>query len=266
VIIKILFLSLQAFAFHVPDHVAITARAVNELSACGLLSPQWTTNVTAAVESADESEDYNLFRKWSYYSHYYNPYHPLDQYRADSSASVSEAAATITSAPLNAYAVNQAIGRLIHHVQDASTPAHAVPVAHSFSDGFELFDIAAYFAEPLSLSACSSIQATADPMAMLRANAIATLDSLKEPLTLIVGGLQMQNTWESLYWVPGEGNSFGEYGDVGNAFGTSAVSFNNGPGATVSQDQYFVFKRARAEAAVHATEAVILWANKLRGY
>jgi hypothetical protein len=270
VIFPILFLilPLQAFAFHVPDHVAITARAVNELSACGLLSPQWTTDVTSAVESADESEDYNLFRKWSYYSHYYNPYHALDQFRADSSASVTEAAATIKASPLDAYAVNQGIGRLIHHVQDASTPAHAVPVAHAFSDGFEVFDIAAYFAEPLSPTACPLIQASTDPMETLRTNAIATLDSLKAPLTLIANhdGAEIQNTWDTLYWVPGTGNSFGEYGIVGNAFGTSAVVFNDDTGAHVSQNKYFAFKRARAEAAVRATEAVILWANKLRNF
>lgn len=263
--LHLLLFALPAFAFHVPDHLAITTRAVQELAACGRLPQRWTNDWTQQVNDADQNEDYNLFRKWSYYSHYYNPNHPLNMYRYDSSATVNESVEAAVAHPGDDILIRQMIGRIAHHVQDASTPAHAVPVAHATSDGFELFDIAAYYAEPVSPAACPAI-AVAEPIALLHDNALATLNSLRDPFTLKVGENEIQNTWDTAFYAAGQGNDFGDYGSLGNAFGENSVSFPDGTAATIAPEQYFQFKRARAEAAVRATEAVILWAARVAGY
>jgi hypothetical protein len=263
--LHLLLFALPAFAFHVPDHLEITSRAVHELAACGRLPQGWTDQWTQDVKDADESEDYDLIRKWSTYSHYYNPYHPLNQYRDDSSVTINESVDEIKANSTDSLLIRQRIGRIAHHLQDANTPAHAVPVSHAFSDGFEVFDIAAYFAEPLSPAACPTI-AMAEPAALLHDNAVATLDSLHTPFVYKAGQRKLQGTWDSAFYVAGQGNEFGDYGPVGNAFGDSSVTFADGTVGKIASDQYFQFKRTRAEAAVHATEAVILWAAHLRGY
>jgi hypothetical protein len=253
----------SAFAFHVPEHVKITDRAVSQLAKCGMLPKQWGSDWTQAVDKADENEDYDLFNKWLKYSHYYNPNHPINQPRADSALSVNESVAAIEASPRDVLQVNNMIGRIIHHVQDSSVPAHAVPVSHGFGDGFETYNQDSYYAQPFSPAECAKITA-AKPMEVLHDNALATLASLKDTVQLTYDGRNAHDTWEHAYWNLGQGNDFGSYGGLGNSFGKT--DFNAGSHAIrVSNAQYTAFKRARLDAAVLATEQVILWAIKARG-
>ena len=96
----------EARAFHIPEHAKITIRALDGLKNCGLLSNSWDQGWTAAVVRADQNEDYDLFRKWSKYSHYYNPLHPIRQMRADSSLSVIESVREIQKDFRNIILVN----------------------------------------------------------------------------------------------------------------------------------------------------------------
>jgi hypothetical protein len=254
----------SAFAFHVPEHVKITSRAVDQLRKCGLLPEAWGPDWTQAVVRADEDEDYNFLRKWSHYSHYYNPLHPIEQSRADSSASVGESAQEIAAQPGDPLAVNQLIGRIIHHVQDASVPAHVVPVAHASSDGFELFAIDSFYSEPLSPADCPALEA-AEPLRLLHDNAMATLEALNEPFAFQVDRVPQTDLWLGAFWEAGQGNAFGRYGTLGNSFGKLELPMADGRTASFVAEEYARFKRARVSAAVKATAAAILWANRVRG-
>ena len=178
-----------AHAFHIPEHSRITVRAVKDLEICGLLPTSWNQVWTEAIVRADENEDYNLFRKWSKYSHYFNPNHTVRQLRADSSLSVMESVQEIQKNSADSLLVSELIGRIIHHVQDSSVPSHVVPVAHASADGFEVFEIDQVYREPISASDCISLSAQ-EPMEVLRSNALSTLSALQEQVVKAVDRLQ----------------------------------------------------------------------------
>ncbi|MGZ3649860.1 MAG: hypothetical protein ACXWSC_01650 [Bdellovibrionota bacterium] len=260
-----LFFPVPAHAFHVDEHVAITRRAILGLEKCGLLPHAWNNSWTDLIGKANEDEDLDVFRKWSKYSHYYNPNHPIDQPRADSSLSVRESVAAILQNPRDDVASNQLIGRIVHHVQDASVPAHAIPVMHAASDGFELLDISSYYAEPFSPEDCTGL-AAANPMDLLHSNALATLSALQIPVVYKSNGVFRKAPWQGSFWALGAGNAFGSYGTLGDHFGQTAFAADSDHTVTLDPAQFRAFKRARVQAAVRATQGVILWANKTRGF
>lgn len=259
--------SAPAFAFHVPEHVQITMRAVYELQKCGRLPPQWTNDWLETVVRANESEDHNLIRKWSKYSHYYNPYHQADQGRADSSLSVTESVAEINADPADVEGVNKLLGRIIHHVQDSSVPGHAIPVVHAENDGFETYKLdESLYDKPLSLSDCPAVEAVeaVEPMQALHDNAVATIESLDASVLVVREGFERTLAWRGSFWSLGEGKAFGEYGSMGNHFGKEKFAIEDGRTVEIDKEEYEHFKAARVRAAIRATESVILWVNKAR--
>src|SRR4051812_19619266 len=113
----------SAWAFSLGDHDRVTRQAAAELVKCfpGELSPG---DVNRLVWS-DKLEDLNVLEKWWKYSHYFNPYHPLNMRRFDSSVRVRE-----LERGLSAHWDLGNLGHLIHHIQDMASPPHVVPVKH----------------------------------------------------------------------------------------------------------------------------------------
>mgnify|MGYP003337805414 CR=1 FL=1 len=252
-----------AHAFHIPEHSRITVRAVKDLEICGLLPTSWNQVWTEAIVRADENEDYNLFRKWSKYSHYFNPNHTVRQLRADSSLSVMESVQEIQKNSADSLLVSELIGRIIHHVQDSSVPSHVVPVVHASADGFEVFEIDQVYREPISASECISLSAQ-EPMEVLRSNALSTLSALQEQVFFQRESFKRQGTWLGTFWLAGDSDNFGSYGPMGNNFGKPVFELEDGRTIRMSVEFYEKFKRDRIKAAVQATRSVILWANRIR--
>ncbi|MGK5086149.1 hypothetical protein WDW86_01200 [Bdellovibrionota bacterium FG-2] len=257
----------NAFALDLSEHEQITRQAANEFNFCfgDLISP--TTLELLIAE--DRDEDTNLVRKWSTYAHFYNPEKRLhDMVRYDSSVRVMELEreidSLVTQKTSTAYAeVLSELGHLIHHLQDATSPSHIVPVMHSFSDGFENFTLSPQEmpAERYSLSACRKIvqvAASDSPLRILQDTAQATLNHTRAPLNAQKGDGKMQTfTWEA-FWKTSKAEEFGEYGIFGNNFGAPFV-FQGCERFRVARPTYVKFRRDQIRLAVDATLRTFAW-------
>jgi hypothetical protein len=133
--------SLTAHAYHIEEHRTITNQAFQEVAHCfpraeALLNVEWMAN-------GDVEEDTDLFSKWLFYSHYYNPNKQLNMRRYDSAERVSGLSSNLRNPAINGADADEMseLGHMIHHFQDATVPAHVVPVDHSLWDGFETYKV-----------------------------------------------------------------------------------------------------------------------------
>lgn len=261
------FSATSAQAFHIPEHLLITQRAITGLQKCNLLPQSWDMGWVQAIHEGNKREDTDLLRKWSKYSHFYSPKKRLRSMgRADSMLSVRESEHALNghdhdeeeNAERSAFLL---VGRIVHHIQDAAVPSHVVPVNHFADDGFEKTELRGYYRSPFSIADCARI-AGAEPSQILRATALTTLARIEEPVGFRTHKRIKRETWSKAFWKPSEGEGFGEYGFLGNSFGKGLIEFEDGRTAHVAPSQYQDFKRAQVELAVAATQAAILWANQ----
>ncbi len=257
----------NAFALSLSEHEQITRQAVNEFNFCfgDVVSPEILTLLVAE----DCDEDTNLLRKWTTYSHFYNPEKRLrDMVRYESSVRVMdlerEINELISQKTSATYAEALAeLGHVLHQVQDATSPGHVVPVMHSFSDGFEKFALTPDETPPerFSLSACLKIaraSATDSPLRILYETAQTTLNRSRAPITVRkADGSPAKFTWEA-FWKASSAEEFGDYGVFGNSFGAPYV-FQGCERFRVVRQTYAAFKRDQARLAVDASLRALAW-------
>jgi hypothetical protein len=259
----------RAEAFWLRDHEYITKKAIQNLTQCGLLPSNWAPELEQEIIQANDNEDLNLIRKWTHYSHYYNPNKNIDMVREDSSATVGEALESINTnlargtLDSDVPQMYSDLGRIIHHLQDASVPAHVVPVSHFLSDGFESLPIQ----DPGTVDAglCQQLaqMSVQDPLLTLRETAIRTLDSLSQSFYYSQAGQLQQSTWGQVFWVTDPGPEFGVYGIFGNNFGRSQFKTAKGIPVNVQPEVFDAFKWNLVESAVLATERAFLWLKQM---
>lgn len=256
-------LPLQASAFHIPEHVLITQRAIEGLQKCNLLPKGWDMGWSLVIASANKAEDTNLIRKWSKYSHFYNPNKRIRMPREDALISVTESMESIEEHDEedDEKSVYKLVGRMVHHIQDAAVPAHVVPVNHFAFDGFEKANITRLYLIPVSISECTRLAAR-DPAEVLRQTALTTLANIDQSLTYKLGGKERTTRWSQAFWKADAGDGFGKYGALKNSFGKEKIKLHDGRVLTVNPVQYGKFKRAQVELAIAATQSAILWANQ----
>lgn len=258
----LLTISSSAFAFHIPEHNMITRRAIDGLQRCNLLPASWDMGWSRAIQDGNKNEDTNLIRKWSKYSHFYNPTKKLKLGRADSMLTVRESEHSLHDQEEEASEADALalVGRIVHHLQDAAVPAHVVPVNHFSDDGFEKFEIASYYQAPTSLSDCARLRAE-EPSALLKNTALTTLSRIEGLVGYKTYKRVKQARWSQLFWLSARGEGFGEYGPLGNNFGKNVFELEDGRTARVELSQYREFKQAQLDLAVLATQSAILWAT-----
>jgi hypothetical protein len=162
--------------------------------------------------------------------------------------------------------VNLMVGRIVHHIQDSSVPAHAIPVMHAITDGFEKFDVSNMYGEAYSIEDCPNI-AAAEPMNILHDNAAATLSAIQGQVAYRINGGDAQSSrWLETFWELGKGEEFGKYGPFGDRFGVAGITLRDGRKVAVDPAQYVALKRAGVNRAIRSTQQVILWINKVRGF
>ncbi|MGZ3724797.1 MAG: hypothetical protein ACXWQQ_03325 [Pseudobdellovibrio sp.] len=148
--VGVLLSATSLYAYSVPDHRLITQLAIQELKECQML-PAMINNdsATAVILKADLDEDNYLkngFKKLFEYSHFYNPFRPLQKeliraHHAD--AAVTEYTKNILDGFSSdqrkqlAQGNQQLIGQIIHLTQDASSAPHVLWINHGMADGFE---------------------------------------------------------------------------------------------------------------------------------
>ena len=112
------------------------------------------------------------------------------------------------------------LGRIVNHLQDATTPAHVVPIfttrfwRFSFSDRFNTYPVdeeAVLRALGNDCTAVRGFDGTFERLLVETAN--RTLASIEEPIR------GMPASWEA-FWAPDkDDDDFGSYGKAGNNFG-----------------------------------------------
>ena len=197
-----------AQAFHLTAHTKITQRALNELPADSPLRA-WQDRIVDCCLN----EDKNLWQKWFVTSHYYDPIKSLPRKAPTWRTSALERVKDLLAQLLQSQNMGERaclIGKLIHHFQDVSVPAHVIPVAHGFSDGFE-----SYTDQSEAVDWALALDFVAEPM-------FYPLTEFYHQAALETWIAAQQVPW-SRFWVPNGSPGFGRYGEVGNRFGDPAL-------------------------------------------
>lgn len=148
-----LFLSGRAEAFIPDEHTAITQAAFDSMVHCGYWTKDLAAERAKVVIRANVDQDRynsisNVISKWFKYSHFYTPIRPLNHVgvlrgRAHSDGAIAQYRAEMIEILANTRgeALSQGAlrltGMIAHHLQDASSPLHALAINHGLSDGFE---------------------------------------------------------------------------------------------------------------------------------
>jgi hypothetical protein len=258
----------SAHAYQLGDHAMITRRAVEELNVC--LSNIVGKDLEARVQASNRNEDLNLFKKWSTYSHFYHPKKVLsDMRRLDSSLRVAEVEHAVEkllsqATPAVAGAFSE-LGHAIHHIQDAASPPHVVPVMHGLADKFEGQDKAVDDLPDFDMSAvrCAEFQARAGQDSLLKIleeTAAGTLDTLSQPFQATRDGKPETLYWTA-FWREGAGNAFGEYGYLGNTFGQTTIKAGGLASGTyrIEPSVYRELNRRQLRIAIDGTRRALHW-------
>jgi hypothetical protein len=253
----------QASAFQLNDHELITRQAYAEFIQC---YPGAGAVITAdRLVQADLAEDLDLVSKQIFYAHYFNPHRKLNlMWRSDSSVRVHDLDPLLLQcraghADWSNLRYSQAIGGVVHHLQDMAVPAHVVPVSHSLWDGFESYEFKADISSGLSCADLrAGIETTLDDLLVETSEQtllsiqnwrIPAVDSATHSPRVLSG---------SDFWQEGSGNRFGHYGPLGNTFGISTLG-NGTEGFLVENGEYAAFKQQQMRLAVRATLMAMSW-------
>ena len=154
------------------------------------------------------------------------------------------------------------VGRLVHHVQDMTSPAHVVLVKHppsSFEAESQMLTRA-----PVSCSRYLR-DPIAHPEATHRGTALKTLAAVRSPIKALHNERECDRcTWE-MFWRESEGASgFGGYGVLGNRFGQTVITAEGGDVYRVEEGTYSDFMTHRLSDAVDGTVQVLRWVQRER--
>lgn len=181
------------------------------------------------------------------------------------------------------------VGRVLHHIQDMSTPAHVVPVYHGpkIKDSFETFSAEhiKHYVESVEISQgefeAVASENSGDLMKVYDDAAEATLAALRDSGGRIPARLDGEETvigWEAFWDGSGQAEheitvfetikfkGFGSYGPLGKHFAASAVDTPEGRyqiGLQVYKDFYLmILKKAVLDSlrALHCIERLMPWA------
>jgi hypothetical protein len=114
----------------------------------------------------------------------------------------------------------RSLGRLLTHVQDVTSPPHAVPVytgrwwRFSVGDRFNRFPVDAERAERALDASCAYVLSPPENYAQV------LVDAANDTVTSVQGQIfGFPTTWESYWRFADKADDFGEYGPAGNSFG-----------------------------------------------
>lgn len=242
------------YAYHLSDHRWITSRAVLAYNHC---YPQQKISTLAAKSmiAGNLSEDFNLANKWLKNSHYYNPTKWIRTlWRSDASYRMRELLPQVDEQQ-NERMTSRMVGKVLHFVQDMSSPTHVVPITHGMFDGFEKYKIEAQslYAQEVP---CPTI--VESPLKTMKEQALQTLQRLKDIEIGRRDGKPWAFSWQ-LFWTEGLGSSFGKYGFFGNRFGNSKAFTILGHSYIIKDEIFYRFKLQQMMQGVSASVTVLHW-------
>ena len=151
------------------------------------------------------------------------------------------------------------LGRVVNHVQDATTPSFVAPIfttrwwRFNVGDRFASFPVDGEALSAPQLEMCAEVRgADGSFETILTATAERTLDSIREPIR----GLPA--TWEAFWEFDRDADDFGSYGPAGNNFGRQTTFRCPGDESRdcvllAGDPLYYEYAAARHQDAVRAT-------------
>ena len=151
------------------------------------------------------------------------------------------------------------LGRVVNHVQDATTPSFVAPIfttrwwRFNVGDRFASFPVDGEALTASQLEMCAEVRgADGSFETLLTATAERTLDSIREPIR----GLPA--TWEAFWEFDRDADDFGSYGPAGNNFGRQTTFRCPGDESRdcvllAGDPLYYEYAAARHQDAVRAT-------------
>lgn len=252
-------------AFHLIDHLYITQLAIQEFNEC--YPGSFDRDSATQIAQASLGEDVNLFRKWTEFAHYYRPGVKLDMYRKDSLDRIQSIEIALIRPTPEEDSPYTLAGHLIHHLQDAAVPSHVVPVAHGFQDGFESYSLPNEdFHDPTFRSRCYEIRKGVEHHVrgfdrLLDQTGLETLLSIRQTIPLKINHFPFPSTW-AVFWqeshLPGQ---FGQYGILGNSFGSTQIPFGAFQ-AQMEERDYRQFKKKQARLAIESSKKALFLLKK----
>ena len=223
----------DASAFRISAHRAITHEAIAAEGMEDLGRWLWQGN---------RAEDTHLNVKWRHFSHYFRPDAALVLPRrgtSDERVVVLMAEADAAQAAGDTAAMWQAVGGILHHVQDMASPPHVVPVAHDLRDGFESW--------PVDTLVVDLERVTPEPLDPVAAHSALAWETWEMVQSGNVSGCGVRIPLTEIWRAP-ESEAFGTYGgmDFGEAEGC--------PELVASYEGVLI---NRLEAAVRYSRAVL---------
>ena len=162
------------------------------------------------------------------------------------------------------------LGRVVNHVQDATTPAHVVPIfttrwwRFSVADRFASFAVDEKALQSALGEACASVRGADGTFEeLLVSTAERTLESISEPIR------GMPSSWSAFWELDSDNDDFGSYGVAGNNFGRE-TTFKCGEDdarecVLLAQDPlYAEYAAARHLEAVRATMSALAMEQQRR--
>ena len=162
------------------------------------------------------------------------------------------------------------LGRVVNHVQDATTPAHVVPIfttrwwRFSVADRFASFAVDEKALQSALGEACASVRGADGTFEeLLVSTAERTLESISEPIR------GMPSSWSAFWELDSDNDDFGSYGVAGNNFGRE-TTFKCGDDderecVLLAQDPlYAEYAAARHLEAVRATMSALAMEQQRR--
>ena len=162
------------------------------------------------------------------------------------------------------------LGRVVNHVQDATTPTHVVPIfttrwwRFSVADRFASFAVDEKALQSALGEACASVRGADGTFEeLLVSTAERTLESISEPIR------GMPSSWSAFWELDSDNDDFGSYGVAGNNFGRE-TTFKCGEDdarecVLLAQDPlYAEYAAARHLDAVRATMSALAMEQQRR--
>lgn len=257
-------MQLEAHAFGLTDHEAITRRAAEEFSQC--FPDALTTLDVNLINATNIEEDINLIRKWGGYSHFFHPEKKLEMRRKPSDERIVRLEAEMETVLDSHYPgarprLLATLGHVLHHVQDAASPPHVVPVNHWLTDGFESFETGVIPPASAEEMDCRELARAAfeNPTLLLSDTAKATLRNVRAGFPALRNGTPVMLSWAN-FWIESQGSEFGNYGYFGNRFGVVTIDAKDAL-YEISRDTYQGLRGAQMRLAVQATKKAFAWAR-----
>jgi hypothetical protein len=267
--ILIVLLAMPCFAFGPDTHEEFSKSAALIYQKCtGHAMPE--KYIAAFADGAKKEDDPELTRvlNWHFYNngkkigHYWKYGFYCDgsnehifQARLDK----LESLLAQNKYPIEIYTV---AGRIVHHIQDMSSPPHTAPIYHVGSDKFDNYK-STLNSNADDAPICGDIKGITEPHELLEQAAQNTLKAINSPVAFDNGKKIEGETWKKFWDGPQDRDLLGfkTYGEYGDAFGMVPPCHSEACGAYSSQ-VYDRFYNERCLRATIDTVRILIYLDK----